>query len=111
MTEPERFYLSEADLATRHEQYGGDDSSCDGGRYSAPCGGCGECIAAQIIYGFAQERRWADIVHAAGLELANPSVIDREAMPHSGPSHDAYACWRADEVVNFGFPWLRGVTP
>jgi hypothetical protein len=96
----ERYYLSEQDRRDRHDQVekemGGTGRGC-GGSFtdtSAPCGGCIDCIHGMVAYGFWIERSWANLVHAAGLELAEPILI-----PYLGhfEYHDAYGHFCAGE--------------
>jgi hypothetical protein len=97
----ERYYLSEQDRRDRHDQVdaemGGTGRGC-GGSFtdtSAPCGGCIDCMHAMVAYGFWIERSWANLVHAAGLEVAGNLTF---MLPGPRPEyHDDYGHFCAGE--------------
>lgn len=109
-----RYYLSDQDLRDRLAEMPGDPDASTSCETYPPCGGCDGCIAAQQVYYFYREREWARRVHEAGLELADPSVIDRLSISKAvgtfggwGPYHGegGYHCWCAKELDTPVFPW------
>lgn len=113
-----RYYLSDQDLSDRLAEMPGDPDASTSCETYPPCGGCDGCIAAQQTYYFMREREWARRVHEAGLELADPRVIDTQAIAkHVGRyggwgeyhGEGGYHCWTAKEIDKPVFPWnVRG---
>lgn len=71
--------LSDMDSLIRHAEVQarmGDERGCGmTAAYSGPCGGCVDCVHAQVSYYFDIEKAQARVFHEAGLEWA-PYVID-----------------------------------
>lgn len=98
MSTEERYYLSKQDLEDRHEdiekQFGNDKSNCGGWTFDPPCGGCIGCLHMMTSHFFKKEREEANRYQAAGLEVANPNVIDtRKIMKAGGWSWGEFHDW------------------
>lgn len=111
-----RYYLSDQDLNDRLAEMPGNPNVGAACYDYPPCGGCDGCITAMQTHYFLKEREWARRVHTAGLELANPRVIDTQEISRHvhksggwGECHGegGYHCWVAKEIDNCIFPWNR----
>jgi hypothetical protein len=88
------------------EQYG-DGAGCGGISGPEPCGGCIDCMHAQMSYYISKERDQARIFHAAGFELLQPGVVKLEWESGMSAAHDSYNCKMSGELYDYSFPWEK----
>lgn len=103
-------YLSKEWMDEQHdwleEHYGGD-VGCGGISGPEPCGGCIDCMHAQMSYYNMKERERANLFQAAGFEVLDPSVITLPWEHGMSAGHDAYNCKMANEREDYFFPWEK----
>jgi hypothetical protein len=88
------------------EQYG-DGVGCGGITGPEPCGGCIDCMHAQMSYYISKEREQARVFHDAGFEVAPPQMIVIEWREGFMGAHDSYNCKMAGELYDYSFPWEK----
>lgn len=104
-------YLSREWVKAQHDwlegQYGDGSPGCGVGGWSGPCGGCIDCLHAQLRYGIEQERKAARVAHAAGFELLMPGIVSIDYKLGRAPYHDSWNCNMAKEREGYFFPWEK----
>ena len=102
-----RYILSREDLYARLDEV--DDTERCMPYGDPPCGGCADCIRAQISHWFYQERDQASRFQDAGFECA-PYVIDAYELTHGysqafAPHHETWRCRMLGETPVKPITW------
>lgn len=91
------------------ERYG-DGLGCGGITGPEPCGGCIDCMHAQMSYYISTERKQTDTYHAAGFEFLQPGIVSITWESGMSAGHDSYNCKMANEREEYSFPWEKKIT-